>query len=99
MFLVEAWIASAVICVYHLWRVCVFPWGVFLSSRVTGVYPVTTDLIMRVNVRTATTTTLTGSICIFKCTKAVIMLRAATTAVNNHQIVGVAPRFVFFIAV
>ena len=33
---------------------CLFP-GVFLSSRVTGVYPVTTDLIMRVNVRTTTT--------------------------------------------
>ena len=33
-----------------------FP-GVFLSSRVTGACPVTTDLIMRVNVRTTTTTT------------------------------------------
>ena len=31
--------------------------GVFLHSRVTGACPVTTDLIMRVNVRTATTTT------------------------------------------
>ena len=30
---------------------------VFLSSRVTGACPVTTDLIMRVNVRTTTTTT------------------------------------------
>ena len=30
--------------------------GVFLSSRVTGACPVTTDLIMRVNVRTTTTT-------------------------------------------
>ena len=38
------------------WVVCVFP-GVFLSSRVTGACPVTTDLIMRVNVRTTTTTT------------------------------------------
>ena len=36
------------------WVVCVFP-GVFLSSRVTGACPVTTDLIMRVNVRTTTT--------------------------------------------
>ena len=35
--------------------VCVFP-GVFLSSRVTGACPVTTDLIMRVNVRATTTT-------------------------------------------
>ena len=35
---------------------CCFP-GVFLSSRVTGACPVTTDLIMRVNVRTTTTTT------------------------------------------
>ena len=32
-----------------------FP-GVFLGSRVTGACPVTTDLIMRVNVRTTTTT-------------------------------------------
>ena len=30
---------------------CFFP-GVFLSSRVTGACPVTTDLILRVNVRT-----------------------------------------------
>ena len=29
--------------------------GLFLSSRVTGACPVTTDLIMRVNVRTAAT--------------------------------------------
>ena len=36
----------------------VFP-SVFLSSRVTGACPVTTDLIMRVNVRTTTTTTTT----------------------------------------
>ena len=35
---------------------CSFP-GVVLSSRVTGACPVTTDLIMRVNVRTTTTTT------------------------------------------
>ena len=48
---------SCDICVYHLrFCVCVFP-GVFLSSRVTGACPVTTDLIMRLNVRTTTTTT------------------------------------------
>ena len=33
---------------------CLFP-GVFLCSRVTGACPVTTDFIMRVNVRTTTT--------------------------------------------
>ena len=33
---------------------CFFP-GVFLSSRVIGACPVTTDLIMRVNVRTTPT--------------------------------------------
>ena len=38
------------------WVVCVFP-GVFLSSRVTGACPVTTDLNIRANVRTSTTTT------------------------------------------
>ena len=43
------------ICVYHL-GLCVFFPGVSLSSRVTGACPVTTDLIMRVNVRTTTTT-------------------------------------------
>ena len=43
------------ICVYHL-GLCVFFPGVFLSSRVAGACPVTTDLIMRVNVRTTTTT-------------------------------------------
>ena len=46
---------SCDICVYHLWYVCVFFPRVFLSSRVTGACPVTTDLIMRVNVRTTTT--------------------------------------------
>ena len=44
---------SCDICVYHL-GLCVFFPGVFLSSRVTGACPVTTDLIMRVNVRTTT---------------------------------------------
>ena len=48
---------SCDICVYHLGGLCVFFPGVFLSSRVTGACPVTTDdLIMRVNVRTTTTT-------------------------------------------
>ena len=42
---------SCDICVYHLWLFVLFP-GVFLSSRVTGACSVTTDLIMRVNVRT-----------------------------------------------
>ena len=45
---------SCDICVYHPWFVF-FP-RVFLSSRVTGACPVTTDSIMRVNVRTTTTT-------------------------------------------
>ena len=44
------------LCVYHLGLFVFFP-RVFLSSRVTGACPVTTDLIMRVNVRTTTTTT------------------------------------------
>ena len=46
---------SCDLCVYHL-GLCVFFPGGFLSSRVTGACPVTTDLIMRVNVRTTTTT-------------------------------------------
>ena len=37
-----------------------FP-GVFFYSRVTGACPMTTDLIMRVNVRTTTTTTTTAA--------------------------------------
>ena len=47
---------SCDICVYHLGLFVFFP-RVFLSSRVTGACPATTDLIMRVNVRTTTTTT------------------------------------------
>ena len=39
---------------YDYLGLCVFFPGVFLSSRVTGACPVTTDLIMRVNVRTTT---------------------------------------------
>ena len=50
---------SCDICVYHLGLFVFFP-GVFLSSEVTGACPVTTDLIMRVNVRTTTTT-----VCVF----------------------------------
>ena len=49
---------SCGVCVYHLGLFVLFP-RVFLSSRVTGACPVTTDLIMRVNVRTTTTTTTT----------------------------------------
>ena len=44
---------SCDICVYHL-GLSVFLPGLFLSSRVTGACPVTTDLIMRVNVKTTT---------------------------------------------
>ena len=44
---------------YHLVLFVFFP-GVFLSSRVTGACSVTTDLIVRVNVRTTTTTTMKG---------------------------------------
>ena len=40
------------ICVHYLWFVF-FP-GEFLRPRVTGACPVTTDLIMRVKVRTTT---------------------------------------------
>ena len=44
------------ICVYHFWFCLgVFFPGVFLHSRATGACPVTTDLVMRVNVRTTTT--------------------------------------------
>ena len=42
------------ICVYHREWFVFFP-RIFLSSRVTGACPVTTDLIMRVNVRITTT--------------------------------------------
>ena len=46
---------SCDICVYHL-GLLVFFSKLFLISRVTGACPVTTDLIMRVNVTTTTTT-------------------------------------------
>ena len=42
----------------HFRYVCVFP-GLFLHSRVTGACSLTTDFIMRLNVRTKTTTTTT----------------------------------------
>ena len=46
------------ICVYHFWFcLCFFFPGVLFHSRVTGTCPVTTDLIMQVNVTTTTTTT------------------------------------------
>ena len=45
---------SCDVCLHRPWFVF-FP-GVFLSSRVAGACPVTTDLIMRINVRTTTTT-------------------------------------------
>ena len=48
---------SCDICVYHF-GLCVFSPRVLLSSKVTGACPVTTDLIMRVNVGTTTTTTI-----------------------------------------
>ena len=48
---------SCDICVYPLGLFVFFP-GVFLNSRVTGACPVTTDLMMRVNVRTTITTTV-----------------------------------------
>ena len=54
---------SCDICVYHLGLLVFFP-RVLLSSRVTGACPVTTDLIMRVNVRT-TTTAAFYRICIY----------------------------------
>ena len=60
-------------CVYFLRFVCFFPMGVFLSSRVTGACPVTTDLIMRVNVRTTTTTTTTTT--------------TKTTTTTSHRVI------------
>ena len=48
--------------IYDIWVYCCTPFGfpcvffsgVFLHSRVTGACPVTTDLVMRVNVRAST---------------------------------------------
>ena len=48
---------NCVSCYVPGMRLFVFFPGVFLSSRETGACPTTTDLLMRVNVRTATTTT------------------------------------------
>ena len=47
------WRQRCDICVYPTFGFCFFP-GVFLSSRVTEACPVTTDLVMLVNVRTTT---------------------------------------------
>ena len=61
MFLAEARIASAVIYACTTFGLCFFS-GVFLSSRVTGACPVTTDLIMRVNASTTKTTSIVRAI-------------------------------------
>ena len=64
MFLAEARIASAVIYDSYActtFGLCFFS-GVFLSSRVTGACPVTTDLIMRVNASTTKTTSIVRAI-------------------------------------
>ena len=62
---------SCDICVYHLRFVFFFFSGVFLHSRVTGACPVTTnlttDLIMRVNVTTTTTTTCDHGLWLVAC--------------------------------
>ena len=42
------------LCTYRIWFGVFFP-GKFFHSRVTGACPVTTDLIKRVNMRTAAT--------------------------------------------
>ena len=58
LFLVRCIYDDIIPCINTVYKapLCVsFP-GVFLSSRVTGACPVTMDLIMRVNVRTTTTT-------------------------------------------
>ena len=60
---------SCDICVYHLGLCVLFP-GVFLSSRVTGACPVTTDLIIRVNVRKTTTFTERAVFVIYPATVA-----------------------------
>ena len=79
------WYGIRILCVYHL-GLCVFFPGVFLSSRVTGACPVTTDLIMRVNVRTTNNTAhprrtlatpLESRVCVLS---AVVVLCRYTTA-------------------
>ena len=45
---------SSDVCVYHLWFVFVFPWGI-LQLQSDWSLPCATVLIMRVNARTTTT--------------------------------------------
>ena len=54
---------------------CFFP-GVFFQFRVTGAYPVTTGLIMRVNVRTTATTACVLCVLCVRVFLCVSMLRA-----------------------
>ena len=51
---------SAVIYACTTFGLFVFFPGAFLSSRVIGTCPVTTDLVMRVNVRTTTRAPIRG---------------------------------------
>ena len=74
---------SCDICVYRL-GLCVFFPGVFLSSRVTGACPVTTRLIMRVNVRNNDNNTPLGE----KSTNKPKMVRASITADAIHASTG-----------
>ena len=76
---------SCDICVYHLWFVCVFSLGVFLSTRVTGACHVTTDLIMRVSVRktTATTTATTTTATTTKTTTTTTTTKTTTTTTTT----------------
>ena len=69
---------SCDICVYHL-GLCVFFPGVFLISRVSGACPVTTDFIMRVNVR-RTTIYLPG-------TRYILLLLCACTYIRTTAVV------------
>ena len=60
--------------------VCVFFPGVFLGSRVTGACPVTTDLIMRVNMRTTT----------------IVQIDRPKAREREHTIAGPPPLLVYY---
>ena len=79
---------SCDICVYHLGLLVFFP-RVFLSSRVTGACPVTTDLIMRVNVKT--TTTIYVYISFFYFFRTLLLSRFWTS--RGHRCRPFSPRF------
>ena len=75
-------------CAYTLRLVCLlvfFPWGILAFQRVPGASPVTTDLIMRVNVTTTTTWNMDARGILFRLDRLMYSLSDKTTFLSNKM--------------